>query len=176
VAIPHGSGHKKRRTREHVIADLSVNFVERTFLRCGFSAERVAHDYGIDLLLFTYNEAGEIENGHVEFQLKGSDRLRLLAGGHSISYSVASADLRYWLFEPMPVILVVYDAKNEHGYWLHIQQYVADVTIRQERWTPEKQTVNVRIPTGNRLTVRAVQRFRALKNAIFAKVQGGAQP
>jgi hypothetical protein len=50
---------RKRRTREHVIADLSVNFVERQVLLCGYTVERVWHDYGYDLFLFTYNARGE---------------------------------------------------------------------------------------------------------------------
>jgi hypothetical protein len=41
---------RKRRTREHVIADLSVNHVERQALLCGFSVERIRVDYGIDLI------------------------------------------------------------------------------------------------------------------------------
>ena len=52
---------RKRRTREHVIADLSVNFLERQVLLCGFTTERMAHDYGVDLEIFTFNRVGEIE-------------------------------------------------------------------------------------------------------------------
>jgi hypothetical protein len=35
---------KKRRTREHVIADLSANHVERHALLCGYSVERHVHE------------------------------------------------------------------------------------------------------------------------------------
>ena len=56
---------RKRRTREHVIADLSVNHVERVVLRCGWTVERTRHDYGLDLYLETYNIDGEVENGCV---------------------------------------------------------------------------------------------------------------
>ena len=59
---------RKRRTREHVIADLSANYVERYVLRCGFTVERTVHDYGIDLILSTYSASGEIENGQVYIQ------------------------------------------------------------------------------------------------------------
>ena len=68
---------KKRRTRQHIIAELSVNYVERYALQCGFSVERVEHDYGIDLVLFTYDANGEIENGQVYLQLKATDNLRV---------------------------------------------------------------------------------------------------
>jgi hypothetical protein len=40
---------RKRRTREHVIADLSINHVERFIRRCGWTAERTRHDYGLNL-------------------------------------------------------------------------------------------------------------------------------
>ncbi len=68
---------RKRRTREHMIADLSANHVERYALRCGFTVERIVHDYGIDLTLSTYSASGEIENGLVYIQLKATDRLRV---------------------------------------------------------------------------------------------------
>jgi hypothetical protein len=43
---------KKRRTRQHVIADLGVNYVELQALQCGYLVERVARDYGIDLRVY----------------------------------------------------------------------------------------------------------------------------
>ena len=47
-------GHdRKRRTREHVIADLSVNHVERQVLLAGYVVDRVSNDYGIDLEVTT---------------------------------------------------------------------------------------------------------------------------
>src|SRR5262245_7909639 len=67
---------RKRRTRQHVIADLAVNHVERQALLCGFTAERMAHDYGIDLELATFNRRGEIEEGKILMQVKASERLR----------------------------------------------------------------------------------------------------
>jgi hypothetical protein len=43
---------RKVRTREHIIADLAINHVERQVLLCGYSVERIEHDYGIDLVTF----------------------------------------------------------------------------------------------------------------------------
>lgn len=39
---------KKKRPREHIIADLSVNYVKRWVFLCGYSVERIEHDYGFD--------------------------------------------------------------------------------------------------------------------------------
>ena len=44
------TGSKKRRTREHVIADMSINHIERQASLCGYAVERWVHDYGIDLI------------------------------------------------------------------------------------------------------------------------------
>jgi hypothetical protein len=162
---------KKRRTRAHVIADLSVNWVERCVLCCGFSAERVAHDYGIDLLMFTYSAEGEIENGHVEFQLKATDHPAVHADGRTISFSVQVADLKLWLYQPMPVILIVYDAPRNRAFWLHVQRYKGI----QEVPDKARDTVTVHIPTGNRVGVRAVRKFRAFKEAVLAQVKGAYQ-
>jgi hypothetical protein len=76
----------KRRTRAHVLADLSVNYVERQALLCGFSVERVVHDYGIDLLLSTYSRGGVIQNGYVALQLKATDSPQRVANGSAMSY------------------------------------------------------------------------------------------
>lgn len=43
---------RKKRTREHVLADLSANHVERVALSCGYAVDRVWNDYGLDLALF----------------------------------------------------------------------------------------------------------------------------
>jgi hypothetical protein len=76
LARKHRPLPKKTRTREHVIADLGVNHVERQVLLCGFSVERIEHDYGVDLLVFTYNAGGEVENGEIRLQIKATDRVK----------------------------------------------------------------------------------------------------
>jgi hypothetical protein len=45
---------RKRRTREHIIADLSVNFAERLLLESGFTGMRHFHDYGYDMTVETF--------------------------------------------------------------------------------------------------------------------------
>lgn len=65
---------RKRRTRQHIIADLSVNHIERFVLLNGYSTERVNCDYGIDLIIFTYDANGEIENGQIFVQLLVTSR------------------------------------------------------------------------------------------------------
>ncbi len=70
---------RKRRTRAHVIADLSMNHVERQVLLCGFVVEQRLKDYGYDFVLYTYDQNGEAENGEIFIQIKATDTLPLLA-------------------------------------------------------------------------------------------------
>lgn len=97
----------KRRTRAHVLADLSINHVERQALLCGFAVERIQHDYGYDLTMTTFNDIGEYESGGVYIQVKATDRLLRLASGKAISWPVSRRDLKLWLKETYPVILVI---------------------------------------------------------------------
>lgn len=160
---------KKRRTREHVIADLSVNHVERCVLRCGFAAERVEKDYGLDLLMFTYAENGEIENGHVEMQLKATDSLKLLKDGRTIALEISPKDVFYWEGEPWPVILIVYDASSDRAYWLYVQRDMSRAVSR--RVSGESATVH--IPTANGLDCGAIQLFREFRNRILEQIRQG---
>jgi len=107
---------RKRRTCSHVIADLSANHVERQALLCGYSVERVVHDYGIDMVLYTYTDEDEIEPESVKIQLKATDNLTLLRDGNTISFPVERADLEYWLGEWLPVMLILFDAQEEVAY------------------------------------------------------------
>ena len=76
---------RKRRTREHVIADLSINHVERQILLRGFAVNRMQTDYGIDLLMLTNTSEGEVEIGQVLFQVKATDSLQLVQEGQAIA-------------------------------------------------------------------------------------------
>ena len=74
-----------------IIADLSANHVERHVLLCGYSVERVVHDYGVDLLLYAYTHEDEIENETVKIQPKATDNLPLLQDGQTIAFPIDSA-------------------------------------------------------------------------------------
>ncbi len=54
-------------------------------LLCGFSAQRVQPDYGIDLMVQTFNRHREVETGWLLFQLKATDRIKVVDGGQALS-------------------------------------------------------------------------------------------
>lgn len=158
---PH---ERKLRTREHVLADLSINHVERHILLHGFAVNRLDTDYGIDLLMLTYNDKGEVENGHVLFQVKATDSLQVLKDKQTATVRVEVADLKGWQEEWMPVILVIYDGNQDRAFWLNVQQYLDEKNVSGEDFLTDHDRVTVRIPLRNRLDQKAVERFRQFRN------------
>ncbi len=161
---------KKRRTREHVIADLSANYLERQALLCGYSVERRVHDYGIDLTLLTYDAHGNVENGQILVQLKATDHLKLVAGGLSVACRIERADLRAWLHEPMPVMLVVYDARADVAFWLYVQEYLQQLP----RFRPNRGSADVtlRLPRTNVVNPTSLRHFAHCRDRLLAQMKG----
>jgi hypothetical protein len=159
---------RKRRTREHIIADLSVNYVEKLVLLCGWTVQRFTSDYGLDLVMTTFNRRGEIENGDVRFQIKATDSITIVSGSSSVAVRVQWRDMLYWLNEPLPVILVAYDGKTDRAWWLHLQESLrAEGRIALARKSA-KLTLN--IPLANVLDGKAIREFRKLRDEALARL------
>jgi hypothetical protein len=153
-----------------VIADLSLNFTERQVLLCGYTLERVEHDYGLDRLLFTYDADGYDESGVVFVQVKATDALKLRSGGREIAFRVARMDAELWREETFPVILIVYDAQADVAYWLYVQAYFERLPAHRREL--RGQTVTLYIPRTNVLDPQAVRRFRQFKKNVQAQGRG----
>ncbi|MBX9622956.1 MAG: DUF4365 domain-containing protein [Gemmataceae bacterium] len=156
---------RKRRTREHVLADLSVNHVERFVFECGFTAEEPKDDYGYDLRMFTCDPRGYTEEGAVYFQLKATDAIRTVRGG--VVFDLDVRDHNLWMAELMPVFLVVYDAPGRVGYWLYIQNYFA--ADQAHRPKPGRRTVRVTIPRTNVVDESFIRYARDRKADVYAQ-------
>jgi hypothetical protein len=152
-------GPRKQRTREHVIADQSVNHVERFIIDEGHTAQRVEGDYGYDLLLFTYDEQGYSEPDFLSLQLKAAEMLEAVASDYV--FDVDIRDYNLWMLERMPVILILFDASRRQAYWLAVQAYFSANVVRQ----PKKgaKTVRVRVPKRQVVNRRAIAKMRDLK-------------
>jgi hypothetical protein len=162
-------GPFKRRTRQHVIADQSVNHAERFIIDEGHTAQRLEKDYGYDLLLFTFDEQGYSEPDFLSLQLKAAESLRAVGADY-----VFDADLRdynLWMLETMPVILILFDAGRRRAYWLHVQGYFREDAARR----PKKgaKTVRVRVPGQRVLNPRAIAKIRDLKREARRRLVGG---
>lgn len=158
------------RTRGHVLADLSINHVERQVLLCGFSVDRVQHDYGYDLTMATYGAAGEFEPGSVYIQVKATDSLPRLADGRTVAWTVGRRDLKPWLAETYPVILIVYDGGRDRAFWIHVQAYFSG--RRTCELFAGGESLSAHIPMASRFNSRAIRAIARDKNALQARLRG----
>jgi hypothetical protein len=70
------ANERKQRTRAHVLADMSVNHVEKFIINTGHIPERIVKDYGYDLVVRTFDAGGFAEPGEILLQLKASEKLQ----------------------------------------------------------------------------------------------------
>jgi hypothetical protein len=124
-------GPRKRRTRQHVIADLAVHCVEGFILDEGHIAERKQFDYGYDLTMTTFDEQGYAEPELVFFQVKASERLKEV--GETFFQDIDLRDYHLWMRERTPVVLVLYDASRREAYWLDVRRYFAGTEPRRPK-------------------------------------------
>ena len=161
-------GPRKRRTREHVIADLSVHHVEGFIRKEGHTAQRLGSDYGYDLFVTTYDAQGYVEAGVICLQLKAAESLPSV--GHDYVFDLDLRHYNLWMQEKMPVILVLFDASRRRASWLCVQDYFnEDVARRPKKGT---KTVRVRVPVRQVVNQRAVAKWRDRKEEVLTRVRG----
>jgi hypothetical protein len=87
---------KKRRTREHIIADMSVHYLGYLIVRCGFTFGVIEADYGYDGFIFTYDDQDEVENSNMFVQLKATDAVRLSKDQQRVRFRLSKKDISLW--------------------------------------------------------------------------------
>ncbi|HEY7153757.1 MAG TPA: DUF4365 domain-containing protein [Gemmataceae bacterium] len=159
-------GPRKQRTRQHVLADLSVHYVEGFILAEGHTVQRLERDYGYDLLFFTYDEEGYVEPGFLLLQLKAAETLQTV--GSDYVFDLDIRDYNLWMLEEVPVILFLFDATRRRAYWLDVQRYFREEETRR----PKKgtKTVRVRVPMRQAVNRRAIAIMRKLKQGPHGRV------
>jgi hypothetical protein len=164
-------GPRKKRTREHVIADQSVNHLERFIIEEGHAAQRLGSDYGYDLMLFTFDEQGYLEPDSLYFQLKAAEALQ--AVGNDYVFDVDIRDYNLWTLDKVPVVLVLFDASRRRAYWLAFQRYFREDAGRRPK--QGARTVRVRVPKRQIVNRRAIAKMRDLKREARDETAGEAR-
>lgn len=162
-----------RRTREHIIAALSVNYVERFFLDRGHVVVRLAEDYGLDAIVQTFDEEGYRESGDIGLQLKASDAPRFSKDGSFVAVEIDTRHYRAWTSELLPVFLILYHARATRAYWLYVQEYFGSDSRRRPR--PGAKSVVIRIPVANEFTTSTVDYARERKASILTRIVRGGE-
>lgn len=151
---------RKIRTREHVIAAMSLHHVGYIVAKAGYVFDAPNPDYGLDGLITTFDETGAIEGDFISVQLKATDHIRFLSDGR-ISFPLDLRDVAFWLDDFSPVILIVFDARAEMGYYLAVQEHFRahPLTAAQMR----QATLTVRMDPRAIVSESAVRLWRDLK-------------
>ena len=159
---------RKKRTRAHIIADLSLHHVEYQIAKCGFTIEATRSDYGYDGSIFTYDSRGEIENGNIFFQLKATDHVDRYKKKREFSFRISKKDIDLWQREPFPVYLILFDTKSETAYWLYLQEYLQSKGIAAANMS--RNSLAVRISASQIVDKKSVRTWRADKAKVLAKI------
>jgi len=146
-----------------------MNHVEYFALKCGFSVERIQADYGYDLHIYCYDDNGEFENGVIYLQLKSTDNIGKCRRTDGYSYSFENEHLEIWTNEPMPVIIVLFDAANEIAYWTYLQAFVRKTGIRTKSG---KKTFTIRFSENNVVGTEDVRKWKKYKDRILSQSKG----
>ena len=152
---------RKRRTRQHFVSDLGVNFVEKQCLLGRCTYQRIDYDYGFDGEISTYRGNGEIEKGEIKVQVKSTDKIKLSTKQNGYVIDLSVRDLELWLSYLFPVILVLYDAKSDQGYYINVPDYFKN---KKHHKAKDRKFVRVYLPVDNIFEPAAVQKLRKDKN------------
>ncbi len=153
---------RKRCTRQHFIEYLSYNYVEKQCLLARCTWERKTHDFSLDGFINTYNQKGEIENEEIDVQVKATEKVSKLKTTGKIVFDLSIRDLEYWLAVTGLVVVVLYDASLDKGFYLEIGDY-----FRKNRKHLENANKFVRVyfSEENVFDPNVVSQLRIIKNS-----------
>jgi len=157
-----------RRTKEHVIADLSVNHVERVFLEEGHGPLGIPKDYGYDLTITTHNSKGLAESGLIYLQLKAARRLKRAPKATGYKFSIERKHFNQWQKEPSPVFLIRYCARTKRAYYLYLQPYFQ---ANPSLFRSGVKSATIFIPQANTFDATAVKYMHGRKRHILKQLK-----
>ena len=160
----------KKRTRAHVIADLSLVHLQFFIVNAGFTSEATTRDYGYDLTVNTFDRDGLIEPGAILIQLKAMESIITHSDGKSYVYDLDVRDYNLWVREPNPVFLILYDTASRKAYWVYFQQAVNSGAIGKPK--AGAKTIRVKIPMANKVRTDFFRHARRLKEQVVVKLLG----
>jgi hypothetical protein len=130
----------KRLPKQHEIDELACRQFAQT-LPGSWRVREQGKDYGVDAEVEIFDQ-GASTGALFKVQIKGTQRPRLLADGHTISLSVSADDVIYWCAElAVPLVVVLADVYQKRTWWHAIQ---LDRDLR-ERLSRHKQASGAKV-------------------------------
>jgi hypothetical protein len=120
-----------RRPRSHVIADIAVSRVVSICNQLGWACESIQKDYGEDLWIQT-TIGDYIDHHRLWFQVKATDDLaKLERKDGKLVFRVDINHALRWTRCLDLVVFVLWDIKNDVGYWVLPKDNVSDVDLKR---------------------------------------------
>jgi len=109
-----------QRTEEHEIAEVAMTAIQAVIATAGFAVERVANDYGEDLLVQTSYE-GQMDASRLWVQAKGTRSIGSYARSDGrFALSTDRSHLTRWARSADPVVIVLWDCARGAGYFTRV--------------------------------------------------------
>jgi hypothetical protein len=118
-----------RRPRSHVIADIAVSRVVSICNQLGWACEAIQKDYGEDLWIQT-TIGDHIDHHRLWFQVKATDDLsKLERKDGKLVFRIDTNHALRWARCLDLVVFVLWDIKNDVGYWVLPKDNMTDVDL-----------------------------------------------
>lgn len=142
----------------------------------GWTVDRFGRDYGEDLNIRIFKQGNP--TGHDFYvQLKGTDDVQqyALKKQDHFSYSVDVDNLQQWKGYTWPVIFVLWDIKQNIGYWLHMQPFIEQSVESDPSWLmnprgAKKSKRKIHIPCKQAIRDQDVDLLRNVIDAEYEKI------
>lgn len=129
----------------------------------------ISPDLGEDILVRVYDKG--VSTGLSFYtQLKSAENINdyLLESG-DISYKFSVKDLEHWSNQAVTVFLVIWDIKQNRGWWIWINDAITYLQEHNSDWRKNK-TANVRLPSKNELDESGLSNIRHLLANLYYPV------
>ncbi|WP_298960337.1 DUF4365 domain-containing protein [uncultured Methylobacterium sp.] len=147
---------------------MSFHHLAGIVVECGHTIQAVLSDYGYDASVMTHDEAGFVENNPFWIQIKATDRFDTEPATGRIRFTLDKRDIGLWASNPLPVYLVVFEARTKRACWLHLQRYFEREGIAANAMTNDSRRVF--LDPAAVVDPPAVQSWREDKNRQLARM------
>ncbi|WEJ04736.1 DUF4365 domain-containing protein [Pseudomonas sp. FJ2-5-13] len=132
-----------------------------------FRPQEDQNDHGIDAEIEVADQRGVARGSEFVFkvQIKGEFNCTLLKNQQTVSYTLSTNKLKYYLSFNIPVILVLVEVSSETIYWLSITD---DEELISKANGVETKSIQIHIPTQNIIKKRDEKLAQNIIDAVIA--------
>ncbi|MBV8274034.1 MAG: DUF4365 domain-containing protein [Verrucomicrobia bacterium] len=155
------------RPHSHRLEDQSRGSLRKVFVDLGWTVEDLNEDYGVDMLVRIFIDEKATEYSFF-VQLKATEHVgkRIATKQGHISCRIKTSHLEHWSRFWEPVLLIIWDAKQQRFYWECVQ-----TVIERSRFPigAGRKTVSIPIPAANMLDEEGIRRIVGLTKKRFRR-------